>query len=1228
MTSYIGKTRVGSRSIESQWPATPARFAGARRGPVFPTSAIALAITLLAASPQIARAANECGADTAGQNTVTCSAASYATGITYTLSDGLALNLDNPSMVVVSGTQGVSLQTSVGPVGANLTVNVTNVGSITAAGSAVSVNHGGSAGLAAVNIDGGTLTTTGATFTVTVQGNGGNGTDARLTLNGGRVVNAGTGGGLAVLAPGVNGTANAAIVITGGTVEATGTGAHAVISGPNHTGTASIAMSGGSVLSTGADGFWARNSGKGLAEVHMTGGTVVTTGTDHDGIFASSTNGTYAVDVTGGTVTGGSGNGAAIHTSAAAGGTVNIGAGAVIDGSASGVALREGDFNRDGLDETGGNSTITTAGRLNGAVLLGGGTDTLNVTGGAITGNITGDGADALNFNLGTNSFTHGAANAISGMNSVTMNSGTVQLDSTVAGNTLTVNGGTLALTGANSYTGGTFLNGGVLSVSSDANLGNAAGALSFNGGTLRTTADFASARAVGLGAGGGTFQTDANLALSSAITGTGNLTKTGAGTLTLSGANVFTGGTTIAAGTLALAGAGSLADSSQVVANGAFDISGVAAAGTGIRRLSGSGTVALGGKTLTLTAAQDTFSGTIAGAGSLVLAAGTQVLEGTNTYSGGTTINSASTLQLGSGGASGAIAGNVSNNGTLVLNRANRLDLGGDISGSGVIRQVGSGMTNLSGNSAAFAGSTSVEGGTLAVNGALGGTVNVLAPGRLQGSGSIGSTTVAGTVAPGNSIGTLGVNGNFTQLPGSTYQVEVDPASTASDLLRVSGSASISSGSRLNVVRAGSGSFGPGTRYTVLSADGGVVGTYSLTGDTQSAFVRVTDSYDANHVYLLAEKFRSFTGPATTPNQAAVGGALDSLPGSNPLSTAVAWLPNDFAARDALNQLSADIHASSKTAALEDSRFVREAAIDRLRSAACAPGSAAQTPQQAGAACTPEDSQARSSWAQVFGSWGSIDSDGNAAKLKRDIGGFFAGADTGIGAGWRVGALGGYSRASADTSTRNSSSKTDSYHLGIYGGTQWGATALRLGASHSWSRTDTSRSAAFAGFADNLAGKYDSTTTQVFGDVGHRLELGSATLEPFAGLAHVTVKSDAFMERGGLAALYGYGGSTDATFSTLGVRASMQAGESTKLRGMLGWRHAFGDTTPTSTHAFGGSLPFTIAGVPLAKNVAVLEAGVETQLRPNLALSVSYSGQFGDGLKDHGFKANLNWTF
>ncbi|RST55784.1 autotransporter outer membrane beta-barrel domain-containing protein [Variovorax sp. MHTC-1] len=837
---------------------------------------------------------------------------------------------------------------------------------------------------------------------------------------------------------------------------------------------------------------------------------------------------------------------------------------------------------------------------------------------------------------------------------------------------------------------------GGTLSVASDGALGDAAGALTLDGGALQNTASFASARAVTLGAGGGTFRTDADLSLAGVVGGAGALTKTGAGTLVLSGANTYSGGTTISAGTLqlgsggtsgsilgdvtnngtlsfnrsdsltfggvisgsgavsnagpgttvltaansytgsthiqagtlALTGAGAIAASSGVAVDGSFDISGVSPAGTSVAGISSSGAVLLGAKQLTLTAASGDFGGVVSGTGGLQVAGGTQTLSGTNTYTGGTTI-SAGTLQLGNGGTSGSIVGDVTNNGTLSFNRSDAVTFAGVISGSGGVRQIGSGATRLTGNSAAFTGTTTVEAGMLAVNGTLGGTLNVLAAGRLQGTGTVGSTTVAGTIAPGNSIGTLTVNGNYTQAPGSTYEVEVDPGSNASDLIHATGTASIGSGARLNVVRINSGTYILGTRYTVLTADGGVAGTYSLGGDTTTAFVQLFDRYDANNVYLVAEKVRSIADAAGTPNQAAVGAALDSLPASNSLANAVTWLPNDFAARDALNQLSADIHASTKTALLEDSRFVREAAIDRLRGAACAPGSAVQqAPQQPGTGCTPEDRQKHAAWTQVFGSWGSIDSDGNAAKLERDIGGFMVGADTGVGAGWRVGALGGYSRASADTSARNSSSKTDSYHLGAYGGTQWGATALRLGASHSWNKTETNRSVAFAGFAGGLEAEYDSTTTQVFGELGHRIDLGRTTLEPFAGLAHVRLESDAFFERGGPAAMHGDGDSLDATFSTIGLRASLQASERIRVRGMLGWRHAFGDTTPASTHAFGGSLPFTLTGVPLAKDVAVLEAGIETQLRPNLTLGASYSGQFGDGLQDHGFKASLNWKF
>jgi fibronectin-binding autotransporter adhesin len=100
----------------------------------------------------------------------------------------------------------------------------------------------------------------------------------------------------------------------------------------------------------------------------------------------------------------------------------------------------------------------------------------------------------------------------------------------------------TLTLTGVNTYTGGTFINAGVLSFSQDSNLGASNGALTFNGGTLRDTnfglpLVLSPTRAITLNSAGGTFDV-ANggpfdvLAISSAIGGFGGLTKTGPGWL------------------------------------------------------------------------------------------------------------------------------------------------------------------------------------------------------------------------------------------------------------------------------------------------------------------------------------------------------------------------------------------------------------------------------------------------------------------------------------------------------------------------------------------------------------------------------------------------------------------------------------------------------------------------------------------------------------------------
>ncbi|MCS7337626.1 MAG: autotransporter-associated beta strand repeat-containing protein, partial [Verrucomicrobiae bacterium] len=179
------------------------------------------------------------------------------------------------------------------------------------------------------------------------------------------------------------------------------------------------------------------------------------------------------------------------------------------------------------------------------------------------------------------------------------------------------------------------------------------------------------------------------------------------------------------------------------------------------------------------------TFTGGTIGSGTLTKnGSGTLTLENDNLFSG--VLVNAGTLQVGSGGYSGTIAGGpITNNATLVFNRADALAITNEITGSGVVKQVGSGQTVLTGSNS-FTGLTLVEAGTLsprnsfalgATNGAtvvtnagllyLDANVNFPAePLVLQGAalrkGGAGTTVFAGPVTLVGDT-TLQVDGNAT---------------------------------------------------------------------------------------------------------------------------------------------------------------------------------------------------------------------------------------------------------------------------------------------------------------------------------------------------------------------------------------------------------------------------------------------------------------------------------
>ncbi len=253
---------------------------------------------------------------------------------------------------------------------------------------------------------------------------------------------------------------------------------------------------------------------------------------------------------------------------------------------------------------------------------------------------------------------------------------------------------GTLTLTAANTYAGGTTISSGTLAIGNGGTSGSINGSVS-NSGTL-------------------VFNRADTLLYSGVISGGGNLTQQGAGTLILTGTNTYGGGTAVTAGTLQVANggtAGSLSNNTVLISSGA---------------------------TLTFDRSDAyTFGGVIGGPGALnQIGSGTLILTGTNALTGATTI-SGGTLQLGNGGTTGALSGSIVNNGGLIVNRSNAISLSGAISGTGGLTKIGSGQLALSGVNS-FTGSIAINGGSILFNTAA-----------AIGSGTAGSMTInTGTYA------------------------------------------------------------------------------------------------------------------------------------------------------------------------------------------------------------------------------------------------------------------------------------------------------------------------------------------------------------------------------------------------------------------------------------------------------------------------------------------------
>jgi len=182
------------------------------------------------------------------------------------------------------------------------------------------------------------------------------------------------------------------------------------------------------------------------------------------------------------------------------------------------------------------------------------------------------------------------------------------------------------------------------------------------------------------------------------------------------------------------------------------------------------------------------------------------------------------------------------------------------------------------------------------------------------------------------------------------------------------------------------------------------------------------------------------------------------------------------------------------------------------------------------------------------------------------------------------------------------------------------GAWKLRAGGAYGLNFIDTSRSIAFPGSSSQAAANYYAGTGQLFGEVGYSAVVQGIDVEPFGGLAWVHLNTQGFKESGGAAALKGASGDSDVGYSSLGIRAAasyvLANGTTLTPRVSAAWQHAFGDLTPAATLAF-ANIPgskFTVTGVPLAPDVALIDAGADVSIGPKAKFGLSYFGMLSSG--------------
>jgi len=797
---------------------------------------------------------------------------------------------------------------------------------------------------------------------------------------------------------------------------------------------------------------------------------------------------------------------------------------------------------------------------------------------------------------------------------------------------------GTLILTGTNTYTGGTTISTGTLQLGNGGTTGSIVGNVADNGILAFNRSD--------------------SVTFGGAISGTGSVTQVGTGTTILTGNNSYTGGTIISAGTLEAGSAAAFSLNSEFTVNSILDLHGF---NSTIGSLSGTGTVLNNGSTAAaLTACNDNASSTFSG----VLENGTSALQltksgtgvltltGNNTYSGGTTV-SAGTLQLGNGGTTGSVAGNVIDNGILAFNRSDSVTFNGVISGTGNVVKLGTGTLTLP-NTNTYTGSTAINSGSLIVDGSIASAQTLVNPGAfLGGHGTIGgNVTNSGTVGQFNSPGTLSITGNYTQNAGGTLQIQIAGLGMGQhDLLAVNGHAALAGTLQLNGV--GGFNLQPGNQVTFLTAQNGVSGTFSNVSTGTILQGQVTSLANSVVLKTVQGSFATTPGVATTPNNFAVAKALDSAAGDPRAAALFAFLnsqplanlPHDLSLIaptqiSSVNATSVSVGKVQVSNVGQRLNAVRGGSTGFSSSGFGISGAASDFGDGFAGVSGPEGKSGPSVLAPVpenrwgvfltgLGEFTNVDSTSNAPGYDVDTGGFTLGVDYRLTPNFAIGLFGGYAHTNVNL-VGGGNIDVNGGKIGLYTTIFGNGFYLDAAVSGGPSGYDTRRVA----LQGNASGTTDGSDLNVLVAGGYDWKIGNLSIGPTAGFQFSYVGLDSFTETGSLAPLKFPDQNTESERTAFGGKVSYQwkVGHITVIPQVTAaWEHEYGSVaySVVANFASGAGTSFTVSGPEIGRDGLLIGAGVSVLWSDRISTYIYYDGEVGrTNYESHNISGGIRVTF